>query len=217
MPILRSRKNNSRKVKKSKIKSKKHRKTMKKRSHIINRESVIETIPEEKTMSEKKHVFGKVFADWCGACKQLKPNWIKMVNDYNGNIIISEDKINEDEPLKTFVINKNGMILEIVQIPHTDIDQYKLDNSEFSDLEVTGYPTIFRKIMHEPDSKIEYYTGSREPEDMIQWATGNSVNISGGVNKKKSKTHNRTRKHIKSCNSCKSGFSQSISKFLRWK
>jgi thiol-disulfide isomerase/thioredoxin len=176
------------------------------------------TVKNTKILSsDKKNIFGKVFANWCGACKALKPKWLEMVNKLNGiNAVISEKQLQADEPKKTFIINKDGTILEIMQIPDTDYESYKNTRPELSGLEASGFPTIFRKIH---DSPIEYYDGDREPDAMIQWAMGESrkpIVITGG-NKIK-KLHNKTQKnHKKSCGACNSGFSQSISKFWGWK
>ena len=169
---------------------------------------------------DKKCIFGKVFANWCGACNALKPKWIKMVDSLNGETR-SEEELKQllelDEPKKTIIINKDGMILEIMQIPDTDYESYKNERPELSDLEANGYPTIFRKMDNSP---IEYYNGEREPTAMIQWAMGvgdksNRPLVIGGGNNKMRKTHNKT--HKKSCGACKSNFSKSIADFWGWK
>jgi len=184
-----------------------------------------------KTLKNSKHIFGKVFANWCGACKALKPEWLTMVDKLNG-ISKTEEELQKqmelDEPKKSILINKDGIVLEIIQIPDTDYDSYKNERSELKNLEANGYPTIFRKMNNSP---IEYYNGSREPDAMIQWAMGRPAVIAGakssrpaviaGGSKKYKKSYNKThknqRKHKKSCNACNSGFSQTISKFWGWK
>ena len=35
---------------------------------------------KKQNKSGKKHVFGKVYAEWCGACQHLEPNWIQMID-----------------------------------------------------------------------------------------------------------------------------------------
>jgi hypothetical protein len=111
---------------------------------------------------------------------------------------------------KKIIINKDGTVLEIIQIEDTDYDNFKSNNTELRDLTANGFPTIFRKI---EDSPIEYYEGDRSPDNMIHWAL-NRPTI-GGTNKKERKQkiyHNKTYK--KSLNST---FSQKIAKFWGWK
>jgi thiol-disulfide isomerase/thioredoxin len=176
-------------------------------------------------VSRKKHIFGKVYADWCGACNGLLPKWMKMLHQLKGKEWknIPEEK-KQEEMKKSIFIDKNGTVLEIIQIQDSDYDSYKSRRPELSSLEATGYPTIFRKI---EDSPIEYYNGDRSPEDMISWAlSANSAPIKienkilpiMGGNKKSHSKHNKTeKKHKKTCSACNSGFSQTISNFWGWK
>jgi len=169
---------------------------------------------------QKKHTFGKVFANWCGACKALKPKWLEMLHTLHGESpTVSQEELDTDESKKVFVINKDGMILEIVQIPDTDYESFKSERPDLGDLEANGFPTIFRKIHDGENSKVEYYNGAREGPEMIEWAMGKTPNrqsmIMGG---EKIQNHKKTYKtHKKSCGACKTGFSRSISKFWGWK
>jgi thiol-disulfide isomerase/thioredoxin len=202
-----------------KDKSKKNQKSKKSVSKKIEKKQK-KSVSDKK--SKKKHVFGKVYAEWCGACQNLEPNWIEMIDKLK-----QEDKLNsqewsnftpdqkKQEMKKTIVINKDGTILEIIQIEDTDYDNFKSNNSQFSDLTANGFPTIFRKIENSP---VEYYQGDRSPDDMIQWALNRKViNNIGGSSKRdnnNNKRHNKT--HKKPVNNCNSTFSQKISKFWGW-
>jgi len=181
-------------------------------------------IEKKQKKSGKKHVFGKVYAEWCGACQHLEPNWIEMIDklkqeDINGqewSKFTPEQK--KQEMKKTIIIKKDGTVLEIIQIQDTDYENFKSNNSKFSDLNADGFPTIFRKIENSP---VEYYKGDRSSDDMINWAL-NRQNMGGtnkkGINKKAKKQkiyHNKTYK--KPVNNCNSTFSQKISKFWGWK
>jgi len=206
-------KNNS----KSNFKSKtKHNNSLKKTKTKRNNKS---------TVSQKKHIFGKVYAEWCGACQGLQPKWMEMLRTLKGEEWKNKSENEQQEEMKKSIfIDKNGTVLEIIQIQDSDYDSYKSRRPELSSLEATGYPTIFRK---KEDSPIEYYKGDRSPEDMISWALSSHsapvqienkmIPIMGGYKKLHSK-HNKTqRKHKKSCTACNSGFSRSIAKFWGWK
>jgi thiol-disulfide isomerase/thioredoxin len=178
------------------------------------------SIQKKQNKSQKKHVFGKVYAEWCGACQNLEPNWIEMIDKLK-----QQEKLNsqewskftpdqkKQEMKKSIVINKDGTILEIIQIEDTDYDSFKSNNSKFSDLTANGFPTIFRKIENSP---VEYYQGDRSPDDMINWALNRKVinNIGGSSKRDNKKHHNKTYK--KPVNNCNSTFSQKISKFWGW-
>jgi len=176
----------------------------------------------KSTVSQKKHIFGKVYAEWCGACNHLLPSWIKMLNQLKGDEwkdISEEEK--QEQMKQSIFIDKNGTILEIIQIQDSDYDNYKSHRQELNSLNASSYPTIFRKI---GDSPIEYYKGDRSPEDMISWALNTyspTMRIMGGVKKIHTNKHNKTDKnhknHKKSCGACNSGFSQTIAKFWGWK
>lgn len=134
-------------------------------------------------MSEKNHIIvGKVYANWCGHCKDLKPIWEELKS--------SLEKKMESLDLK----------IDFVEIEESE--KKKLE--EYPGLKVNGYPTIF-KIKN--NGKIEYYDGHRELAKMQDWVLGNEKKDSmvGGKSKKskksksskKSKTKKRTTKKQK--------------------
>jgi thiol-disulfide isomerase/thioredoxin len=196
---------------------------MKKEKKQTKKSVKSKTVKKSKTESptrQKKHTFGKVFANWCGACKALKPKWLEMLHILqNQSPTVSQEELNKDEAKKVFVINKDGMILEIVQVPDTDYESFKTERPDLGDLEANGFPTIFRKIHDGEKSKVEYYNGDRDTKAMIDWAMGKTPIrqplIMGG---EKIQNHKKTyKKHKKSCGACKTGFSRSIAKFWGWK
>ena len=102
----------------------------------------------KKGISHKKQtkIIGKIYANWCGHCKILKPQWKKMKNDLkNHPIEIVEIEVSEIARLEAFK-KKHGV----------------QDN---------GYPTIF-KIM----GKVEYYNGPRDAKSIKTWALSNKIN-----------------------------------------
>lgn len=178
----------------------------------IKKSKNLKTVKKYKqNSSDPKCIFGKVFANWCGACKGLKPEWIKMIKQLqNKDPVVSEKEMNLDESTTSIIIKKDGIVLEILQILDSDFENIKKSRSELSDFEANGYPTIFRKMENSP---IEYYQGARSPEDMINWAISKKGPIIGGEYSKK--IHKKTQK--KSRIPFKSRFSQSISNFWGWK
>jgi thiol-disulfide isomerase/thioredoxin len=87
-------------------------------------------------------IVGKVYADWCGHCKALKPKW---------------------EQLKQIL--PKGRV-QTVEIEEAETDKRaEFEKKHKKTINVSGYPTIFKIV----NGKIEYYSGPREPEDMKRW------------------------------------------------
>ena len=97
-----------------------------------------------------KTIIGKIYANWCGHCQSLKPEWYK---------------------LKKMLKNKNKHF-QFIEI-EADEEQ-KLNNlkKRFPQLEINGYPTIFKITANK---HIEYYTGNRITHDMKKWATEKGI------------------------------------------
>ena len=66
------------KVKKSKTVSLKPRRRTSLKPRNKTRKRTLRRSKSNPT-SAKTHLFGKVYADWCGACQALKPNWDHML------------------------------------------------------------------------------------------------------------------------------------------
>lgn len=120
-------------------------------------------------------LIGKVYANWCGHCKTLKPEWKKM-----------------KKALKK--INSNVEIVEIEEAEKDKLENYK---KRINGLNVNGYPTIFKYS----GGAVEYYNGERTAHGIQNWALENQKNayeIDGGKKRRKStkKTQkNRSRKN----------------------
>jgi thiol-disulfide isomerase/thioredoxin len=110
-------------------------------------------------------IIGLIYADWCGHCQALKPQWEEMKNvikGHKGNYRIVEIEDSDfDKDNKIIEINKNV-----------------LDEK----LAANGYPTIFKK----QNNKIFYYGGEREPKTMADWFLGNKI-MGGYQMRKKNK------------------------------
>ena len=88
-------------------------------------------------------IVGKVYANWCGHCQSLKPEWKKMKQSIpKGSVRLIE--IEESETGKRAQFEKTNNVT----------------------LDVNGFPTIF-KI--QPGKPVEYYSGERTAEIMKQW------------------------------------------------
>jgi thiol-disulfide isomerase/thioredoxin len=98
-----------------------------------------------------KTIIGKVYANWCGHCQALKPEWNKMKS----------------------LINKDANI-EIVEIEENENEKLNKLKERFPELQINGYPTVFK--IH-PNKQIEYYTGNRLSFDMKKWATEKNKTI----------------------------------------
>ena len=82
-------------------------------------------------------IIGKVFANWCGYCQQLKPEWNKLKKMSKAQIV--EFEANQTQEKSDF------------------------ENMHGIQLEVAGYPTIFKIT---PDKKVHYYGGPRRAIDI---------------------------------------------------
>jgi thiol-disulfide isomerase/thioredoxin len=91
-----------------------------------------------------KTIIGKVYANWCGHCQTLNPEWNKMKS----------------------LLKKNPNI-QFVEIEESQKNKLNNLKKKFPQLEINGYPTIF-KINKK--KQIEYYTGNRIAMDMKKWS-----------------------------------------------
>jgi len=108
----------------------------------------------------KKHhnknavVVGKVYAEWCGHCQSLKPEWKKMkhrIHTKKGNMRVVFVEIEEKEmnhKLKQLE-KKHGVVVAS-----------------------NGYPTLFRV----ENGKVTYYNGNRTSEQMAEWYLNGNEN-----------------------------------------
>jgi hypothetical protein len=104
-----------------------------------------------------KIIVGKIFAEWCGHCQDLKPKWAKMCSQVK--------RRSGGDAFKFMEIEQQN---EEAQINH--VNSTYLQNSAKKLALQGGYPTLF-KIQ---GGNIEYYNGSRETDTMTDWALGNS-------------------------------------------
>ena len=127
-----------------------------------------------------KLVLGKIYADWCGHCRELQPKW----------------EIIENELPKRFPPNSPPLVYKVEDANMDDsatglatMKQYLSNPDEKVELQ-QGYPTIFKIV----NGKVSYYDGPREVMPIISWAMKGigepKILKSKSISKSKSKTKN---------------------------
>jgi len=107
------------------------------------------TRPNTGKTHKKKNVIvvGKVYANWCGHCQALKPEWKKM-----------KQHISKKKGRNHFVFVE----IEESEI-HSKLDKLNKDHNVV--VQASGFPTLFRI----EGGKVEYYGGNRQSNQMSQW------------------------------------------------
>lgn len=116
-----------------------------------------------KNKPTKKIIVGKIYADWCGHCIALKPEWDKM---------------------KSQIKKSHIEFIEIEASETTDLE--KFENQHNTKIQVNGYPTIFKITEH-----VEYYQGPRDANNLQKWALSNNKR-QGGSSRKNKKSKRKT-------------------------
>jgi thiol-disulfide isomerase/thioredoxin len=113
----------------------------------------------------KKNVLhiGKIYADWCGHCQSLQPEWARMKNDMKlamgrslQNVHVEFVEIGDTPKNKAKGLTVEGMITKYngKHLPNS-VEKVKSD----------GYPTLFKVL----NGKLEYYGGNRDANSMYTW------------------------------------------------
>lgn len=96
---------------------------------------------------KNKTIVGKIYADWCGHCQSLMPEWQKMKKLLSGKNITFKEIEQKQE--KQSINNVNYT--------------YLIQSAE--KLTSSGYPTIFMI----KDGKLKYYNGDRNALALSKW------------------------------------------------
>lgn len=99
---------------------------------------------KNKTKSGSLVAYGKVYADWCGHCVALKPEWAKVER---GMMPIRATNIES--------AHKDHLVDEFNRKYNTDLPKE------------VGFPTIFKLSKY--GGKVEIYNGERNANTMIAW------------------------------------------------
>lgn len=99
---------------------------------------------KKKTKMAHLVAYGKIYADWCGHCIALKPEWTKLERGMMPIRATNIESANKDNLVDTF--NR----------------KYKTNLSK-----EVGFPTIFKLSKY--GGKVEIYNGERNADSMIAW------------------------------------------------
>ena len=116
----------------------------------------------KKSAKNVLHV-GKIYADWCGHCQTLQPEWARMKKDVKlalgrslKNLHVEFVEIGDTPKNKAKGLTVEGMI--------TKYNEKHLTKSA-EKLKGDGYPTVFKVL----NGKLHYYTGNRDAKSMYSW------------------------------------------------
>jgi thiol-disulfide isomerase/thioredoxin len=101
-------------------------------------------------------VVGKIYATWCGHCKALNPEWIKLTRALKSH----------HDPGTKYVISAIEQKQQQIGIDH--VNNTYLQNSGEKLALNGGYPTLFMIR----NGVLSYYEGNRVYLDMLNWYTG---------------------------------------------
>jgi thiol-disulfide isomerase/thioredoxin len=112
-------------------------------------------------------VVGKIFANWCGHCQSLLPEWKKLVHE-----IKTKMKTNRKSHTKYVVVE--------IEQQHQDagiqrVNSTYLKNSGHTLALQGGYPTLFKIT----DGTLEYYNGPRTYLEMLDWYMSTKTETGG--------------------------------------
>ena len=109
----------------------------------------------------KNILVGKVYADWCGYCQELKPEWEKMKHKIQQNMgrSLHNVKITFHEMGDTEENTRNN--IRVHDLVHHFNEVKKVH------VEINGFPTIFKVCR----KRIEYYEGEKTANALYTWVT----------------------------------------------
>uniref|UniRef100_A0A6C0HAV1 Thioredoxin domain-containing protein n=1 Tax=viral metagenome TaxID=1070528 RepID=A0A6C0HAV1_9ZZZZ len=124
----------------------------------------------EKQKSSKPITIGLVYAEWCGHCQALKPEWEKLKETLSKNkkcniFEVEDSDVNKDAKLKSVGKKING-----------------------GSIQVNGFPTLFKIL----NGNVEYYNGERTFDALLKWA---NRTFSYGGKTRKNRRNQVTRKN----------------------
>jgi thiol-disulfide isomerase/thioredoxin len=110
----------------------------------------------QRAVSPSVVVVGRVYAEWCGHCIAMKPEWTQLETHFESQ---QERYPNAKTKYEVVSISSDELSTKKPQV-----EQMYLSNTG-NKIDVKGYPTIFKIV----DGKIEYYNGERRYSPMLRW------------------------------------------------
>lgn len=103
--------------------------------------------PIRSRKNAKTIIVGKIYANWCGHCQALKPEWAKM-----RKLIKRKDR---------------GKKIQFVEIEESQMADKlpKFQQKHNVKVEANGFPSLFRLA----NGKVDYYQGNRSAYPMAEW------------------------------------------------
>jgi len=121
-----------------------------------------------KRQSAKPVIIGLVYANWCGHCQALKPEW---------------DMFKKNLKMDKKLANKCGIFEVEDADTMKDIKIKKISKKvNGGEVRVDGFPTLFKIV----GGNIEYYNGERSANSLLEWAKSSTQ--TGGKTRKNRKT-----------------------------
>jgi thiol-disulfide isomerase/thioredoxin len=121
--------------------------------------------PLEGGTEKPDWVVGRIYADWCGHCVNMKEDWEKI------------KKKMENGKVKFLDIEEKEKGTKIPNMNNTYFRRKELVKS-------SGYPTIFMFQVKNPKGTLQYYTGGRTYDLMKGWIKEMSKRKGGGKSRK---------------------------------
>jgi thiol-disulfide isomerase/thioredoxin len=115
---------------------------------MVNKYKTKRKLKYRQTRKNQKSILvGKIYANWCGYCKTLKPIW---------------------DTLKTEAALKKINFVEFEESEKEKLEEFKRKSIYHAKLNYAGYPTIFKFY----NNKFSYYDGPQNKELIKKWILG---------------------------------------------